>query len=155
MSFPVCKVDKRIRWAAAILWMTLIFALSHQANSGRMTEAVLGDFNVAIRKLGHVTEYLVLYILLFWALLPVAGRKPGGNDVSSGRAESCSIGLGTYLICLVLTISYAASDEFHQNFVAGRSSSARDVLVDSGGAILGLLICRGLSLWKVDNQCES
>ena len=32
------------------------------------------------------------------------------------------------------------TDEFHQSFVKSRSASVRDVLIDSGGAISGVLI---------------
>ena len=35
---------------------------------------------------------------------------------------------------------FAASDEFHQTFVKSRTPSVRDVLLDTGGALLGLLI---------------
>ena len=35
----------------------------------------------------------------------------------------------------------AVSDEFHQTFVKSRTPSVRDVLLDVGGAFLGLMIC--------------
>ena len=35
---------------------------------------------------------------------------------------------------------YAASDEFHQGFVAGRGPSVRDVMIDSNGVIVGVLL---------------
>ena len=35
---------------------------------------------------------------------------------------------------------FAASDEFHQTFVKSRTPSVRDVLLDVGGALFGLLI---------------
>jgi VanZ family protein len=38
---------------------------------------------------------------------------------------------------------FAASDEFHQTFIKERTPAVRDVLLDVGGAFLGLLI--GLS----------
>jgi VanZ family protein len=39
----------------------------------------------------------------------------------------------------------AASDEFHQTFVKSRTPSVRDVLLDVGGASLGLLIAAGFA----------
>jgi VanZ family protein len=39
-------------------------------------------------------------------------------------------------VCLFV----AATDEFHQTFVASRGASVRDIVIDSGGAILGLLV---------------
>ena len=38
----------------------------------------------------------------------------------------------------LLAILYAASDEFHQSFVAGRGATLMDVGIDSIGAGLGL-----------------
>jgi len=45
-----------------------------------------------------------------------------------------------FLISWALTTLYAASDEFHQLFVPGRSGEIRDVCIDSVGAIAGVLI---------------
>jgi VanZ family protein len=40
---------------------------------------------------------------------------------------------------------FAASDEFHQTFVKSRTPSVRDVFLDVGGALLGLLIGAGFA----------
>ena len=37
-------------------------------------------------------------------------------------------------------VLYAASDELHQGFVAGRHPSALDVAIDASGALLALVI---------------
>ena len=42
----------------------------------------------------------------------------------------------TFVICVL----YAITDEYHQTFVAGRSGELRDVVIDSLGALLGILI---------------
>jgi VanZ family protein len=39
-------------------------------------------------------------------------------------------------------IDFAGLDEYHQSFVAGRSPQKRDVLIDSCGVILGVIIAR-------------
>lgn len=44
------------------------------------------------------------------------------------------------LICILFGLCYAASDEFHQSFVGGRSSEIRDVCIDTCGVIFGNLI---------------
>ncbi len=36
----------------------------------------------------------------------------------------------------------ASLDEFHQTFVSSRTGTPQDVMIDCGGAILGLAICR-------------
>lgn len=43
-------------------------------------------------------------------------------------------------IAIIIGISYAASDEFHQLFVSGRSGKLTDILVDTVGVITGVLI---------------
>jgi VanZ family protein len=42
-------------------------------------------------------------------------------------------------LSLILTIAYAASDEFHQSFTAGRNASPVDVSIDSAGALIALV----------------
>lgn len=42
------------------------------------------------------------------------------------------------LLALAATAAYAATDEFHQLFVPGRSGQLKDVLIDTAGGALGL-----------------
>ena len=42
-----------------------------------------------------------------------------------------------------ITLAYAATDEFHQTFVAGRHGSPVDVLIDS----IGIAIAAAVVLW--------
>lgn len=51
------------------------------------------------------------------------------------------------IISLILGFIYACSDELHQTFVAGRSGEARDVLIDSSGVFVGILI--SISCYKL------
>lgn len=82
-----------------------------------------------VRKAAHVTEYAILTGLLFRALRwSMSGLWRRG------------------LLALIPALLYAPLDEFHQSFVPSRTSSARDVLVDYCGAILGILLARLLHL---------
>ncbi len=45
-----------------------------------------------------------------------------------------------WIICLLFGFLYAASDEFHQSFVGGRSQEIRDILIDTIGVAFGCLI---------------
>jgi len=45
-----------------------------------------------------------------------------------------------FVLGLVLTILYAALDEFHQSFTADRTPLVQDVIIDSCGAIIGASI---------------
>ena len=51
------------------------------------------------------------------------------------RKELTAAALG-----LVFTVIYAMTDEYHQSFVPGRAMMARDVLIDTLGALLGVFI---------------
>lgn len=43
-------------------------------------------------------------------------------------------------ISLLFCVIYAITDEFHQFFIQGRSAEIRDVLIDSSGAFVGILV---------------
>ncbi|MDO4864534.1 MAG: VanZ family protein [Ruminococcus sp.] len=64
---------------------------------------------------------------------------------SLGFCTSCAVGrrrllsLGS-LIAWGISVLYACSDELHQYFVEGRSCELRDVMIDSCGALTGLLV---------------
>lgn len=112
------------RWFLVIVWMAVIFAFSSQANSGEATEEVLGDMNVPIRKCAHMFEYAVLFWLTRWSALTI--RRP--TFIVPGMLAS--------VICLL----YAASDEYHQSFVPGRSGQAQDVAVDMAGSLIAAFL---------------
>lgn len=76
-----------------------------------------------VRKSAHASEYAVLGILLM-AMFGAYGKKGAGKLVPG----QC---IGTL---------YAASDEFHQLFVPGRSGQITDVILDSAGVLAGILI---------------
>lgn len=45
------------------------------------------------------------------------------------------------VLAFIFSALYAASDEYHQKFVEGRSCEVRDWLIDCGGVLAGLLVC--------------
>jgi VanZ family protein len=142
---------KKIFTLLAILWMAAIFFFSSrnadestaQSNRAGMlaghlfvrdfdswTEQEQLDFakkiDHPVRKTAHASEYALLGMLLF-------GAMTGTRKIRMGYAwlaASC----------------YAATDEFHQLFVPGRSCQFTDVCIDSGGAALGILVAAGVSL---------
>jgi VanZ family protein len=93
-----------------LAWAAVIFALSSVPH----LSSGLGTWDYVLRKCAHVTEYAILGALLLRAL----GRE----------APAFFAG-----------VAYAASDELHQHFVAGRHSSPVDLAIDAGGIALGLL----------------
>lgn len=76
-----------------------------------------------IRKAGHVAEFALL--MLFVTLVLLSWRK----------AFYPMLCLGT-----LISVGYAATDEWHQTFVPGRTGHVVDVLVDSIGIVLVALI---------------
>jgi VanZ family protein len=89
-----------------------------------------------VRKCAHLTEFAVLALLCWRAL-----RKPVRNDPRPWRWSDARLAL----LCVIL---YAASDEFHQLFVPSRQASVVDVLIDTSGAVMGLLLLWGIGYWR-------
>lgn len=115
-------------WTPAIAWAALIFVLSAQPDLSFVPDAGL-DF--VVRKVGHVGVFGIL-TLLIWRALPrtTAWLRP-------------------WVWAFALSVLYAASDEVHQGFVAGRHASLLDVGFDVAGALIavavvGLIRSRGL-----------
>ena len=55
--------------------------------------------------------------------------------------------LGYATIAFVLTVLYAATDEWHQTFTVSRQGSVADVALDATGAVAGLAL-----LWLWDRR---
>ena len=126
--------------------MTVIFILSAQdakessGTSRRLTRLMVklisGDYDslspvqqqeiwskasFIVRKLAHFTIYAALG---FCASFTAGKRKlfsPGSLGV------------------IISGFLYAVSDEFHQHFVPGRSCEFRDMMIDTGGVLTGML----------------
>ena len=106
------------RFAPPLLLMGLIFFLSAQPdlNSG------LGSWDTILRKLAHMAEFGLLW-LLWWRALGYRGKA----------------------LPALIAIAYAVTDELHQTTVEGRVGSPLDVLIDSAGVGLAILATRARS----------
>ena len=111
------SLTRALLWLPAIGWAALIFALSATPNL-RLVESDPVDF--VVRKAGHMAAFGILSLLLWGALFRSRVRR-------------------AVAISLALTVVYAASDELHQSFTAGRHASPVDVGIDSIGALVALL----------------
>lgn len=131
-----------VRWFFVVLWMGVIFAFSHQAHSSEATAVYLGDFNVIVRKLGHISEFAVLFFLVRWALLGSKNMHTGNslNSAPHLRQWKTVISDKTNLVALFISVLYAASDEWHQSFVPGRSACIEDVLLDSSAVLAAVFM---------------
>lgn len=95
-------------------------------------EDLLQQMDHVVRKLAHATEFAMLGFLLANALQRT--RRPGQHARHRPRRLS-QVMTATFLCAL-----YAVSDEVHQLFVPGRASMATDVLIDTAGALMGILL---------------
>lgn len=118
--------------------MVTIFLLSNEpaslssARSGRVVD-LLGEYASAgsesismflVRKSAHIFMFFVLGILIY-ALLQ-------SFNLSRKKQIAYSV---------LIAFCYAMFDELHQMFVPGRSGEARDILIDTIGASVGVLLC--------------
>lgn len=131
-----------LSWILVILWMIVIFNLSAQpvTQSNNLSKSVakvvvetaekaipkveldINKTNHLLRKYAHFFSYLVLGVLVT-------------NAIKLNKAKGFKLVLVALSICVV----YAISDEVHQIFVPGRGGQIRDVIIDSFGAVVGVM----------------
>jgi len=92
-----------------------------EAEIAAYTEA----FHPYVRKLAHITEYFLLAICVSFPLYVYRLR-----------------GLALMLLAGGFCVACACLDEYHQSFVAGRGPSKRDVMIDSIGIFIGVVLVR-------------
>ncbi len=150
-------MKKIISFIALILWMIVIFSFSSaDANKSTGTsdkvittmieikdkitnnetpnnekEIIVKNSSFYIRKIAHITEYLILGFLMF-------------NLLKQYSVTNIYYAIG-------LSILYSCTDEFHQLFINGRSGSIRDVLIDSIGILIGTYLYKLLFIKNKEN----
>ena len=147
LSSGVAKLKILLKyWLPVLAWMALIFCASADTQSYRhsfalfepllhwlfpqMSQAHVELIHHLFRKVGHLTEYALLALLLWRAI-----RQPQKTDHGSRPWRGDEAGL-----VLAIVFSFAASDEFHQIFVPRRTALVSDVFIDTGGGALSLLL---------------
>lgn len=133
-----------IKWIIVIIFLIVIFLFSNMDTneSNGKSEKVLSSvttfvigatnnigltnikdvkplvkkFNYPFRKIMHFMEYLILSLLL----ISVLKEK--------------------YIIVILVCFTYSLTDEFHQTFINGRTGQFIDCLIDTSGAIVGMLL---------------
>jgi VanZ family protein len=131
-------------WWPALLWAGIIFSLSTDSFSAEHTGSVLRHIlnwlvpsisedqfytvHYFTRKSAHFTEYFIFCLLIYRG---IRGDRKGWRWTWSLAALGCAAG-------------YSAMDEIHQAFVASRTASAYDSLLDSAGAFFAFAV---LWLW--------
>ena len=139
-------MKKTIFAVLLVLWMGFIFSMSCENaeessnTSGQTIKVVLSTvpefekqpeevkvniiekLQFIVRKSAHFIGYMILGILASGLILYY------GNINKK------------YLLAFLICVIYAISDEIHQLFVPGRSGQVRDVLIDSAGSLLGIIL---------------
>lgn len=147
------KLQKFLAWLALLVWMGVIFYFSHQSGDASMQlsdgfldsfESLFQNFldyhtlSYIVRKIAHFTEYFILGLLIY-------------HLVKQYRVISKTEIIWMILFCVI----YAMSDEFHQVFIGGRSPKVFDVIIDSLGSSLSILILQLLQKRKIISKIES
>ena len=143
---PVKLRDLLKYWLPPLVWMVLIFSASADTKSyqhssslfepflhwlfPQMSQSNIDFIHHLFRKTGHLTEYALLALLLWRAI-----RQPQKGDRGSRKWRWDEAGLSLAIVFL-----YAASDELHQVFVSSRTALVSDVLIDTTGGVIGLLL---------------
>ncbi len=134
-------------WLPLLVWLVVIFLGSTDLMSAEHTSRFIVPFlrwlkpdispeslasiHFIARKGAHLSEYAVLTLLLLRAAVCVTNLK----------RSMLILCLSVWVACVFV----AATDEFHQTFVRSRGASVSDIMIDSAGAIVGLLI--GAFFW--------
>ena len=111
----------------------------YEEMSPEKQQSVLDKAEHIVRKLAHFSIYTLLGFL--------ASFTVGRRRLFSRKS------LGVIVFCFL----YACSDETHQLFVPGRAGMFTDVLIDTGGAVTGMLVSMLLMFFigKIARPSES
>ena len=115
-----------------------LFAQILMAVTGMSAETA----SFAVRKMAHFTEFAVLGACLAVNMYDCRLRGSAGRGSSDEPAGTPAekLHVAPEVAAWVLGTAYAATDEFHQLFVEGRSGQIRDVCIDAAGVACGVLI---------------
>jgi VanZ family protein len=113
--------------AALVLYWPAIFVLTHIPMERIVHESRLSDKSL------HFVAYMILTLLLWSAAQP--GRKVRWFHPAPW-------------LVLAVVMAYGICDEYLQQFIAGRSMDARDLIADALGAGTALAVLTVLSFWS-------
>lgn len=98
------------------------FVKDYDKMSSEKKTSIREEINHIVRKTAHFSIYAALGFCI---------------SMATGRRRLFSKGS---ILTIILCFIYAFSDEFHQNFVPGRSCEFKDMMIDTAGATVGMLI---------------
>ena len=139
-----------------VLWMLVIFNFSSKeadlsnntskevinntvtvyenvTNNSINKENTIEKLNYPVRKLAHATIYLVLSLLVLYLLYVYKNKY-------------------YYLLTIIICFIYSLTDEYHQLFINGRTGQFSDCLIDTLGAIIGMIILYIIKTKKLNHN---
>jgi VanZ family protein len=123
-------------WLPPLILMAMIFYVSSQSS---LPQAQGEWVDALIKKISHIAEYTLLFLLLVRAWRWTLDMRGAGRTRPAENA-----GWSTYSVeralwaALLTTAVYGISDEVHQGFVPRRHSNWYDVVID---VAVPLLLC--------------
>ncbi len=115
--------------------MSAIFYYSSQSTTPGITIDEQEGLSLAIRKLAHAVEFGSLALLL-------------------RAAFGFLTRLSAFALSFLISLGYAAGDEWHQRFTPGRDASARDVFIDGGGIVTVLVAWWAAELYVTHRRAK-
>ena len=107
------------------------------------------ELHYPVRKVAHMTEYAIFAVLIsldIYYITEIKNKRGSANGKSSQNRKTGE-GCNGYKNCkkngvitLIIVALYASTDEIHQLFVPGRAGLFTDVLIDTAGGIIGVIV---------------
>jgi len=153
-------VSLYVAWAAVIAMIIIILGFSNQNGGDSVSisekivdkiisllslmipiarnEVLMENRNYLFRKAMHFSEYFILTLLAFNALRFFKLNKTKAS-----------------VFAMLIACLTAIIDELYQRTVPGRNSQIMDVLIDSSGALVAILICWLSVRRNIDNRTSA
>ena len=104
----------------------IITLFNKNIDKQKLSEIVI-KYDVVLRKFTHFSGYLVGGVLLYFMYFYL-------NKLVNYKLKKIK------MYSVITGSIYAMTDELHQHFVSGRSGEIKDVLLDTSGVIIGVVI---------------
>ncbi len=145
-----------MRFLSSILsffYVACIFFLA-----GSPEARALSEFNPY--SLLHIPLYGIMTFLLVFAMVPIprafkiGSICPCANSMGEQSAGTPGL-LLRFFIAGAIALTVGILDEVHQLYVPGRDGSVSDVILDTAGILLALLLCSWFFKTQFFNRCTT
>jgi len=146
-SHPAGESDKMSMYVGRKV--AKIFIPSYNEMTYDVQQTIAEKLDYPVRKAAHMTEYAIFAVLIsldIYYITEIKNKRGSANGKSSQNrktGEGCNgykNGKKNGVITLIIVALYASTDEIHQLFVPGRAGLFTDVLIDTAGGIIGVIV---------------